>query len=58
MIANKPSTVTKQELITSIQRQNFKEIEIFEPLSDEVLAMLKRLKKDEKATLVILRERR
>jgi len=57
MIASKPNSVTKQQLISSLQRQTFKEIEIYEPLSDEVLKMLKSLRKDEKATVVVLRGR-
>ena len=57
MIASKPNSVTKQQLISSLQRQTFKEIEIYEPLSDEVLKMLKSLRKDNKATLVVLRGR-
>lgn len=57
MIASKPNSVTKQQLISSLQRQTFKEIEIYEPLSDEVLKMLKSLRKDDKATVVLLRGR-
>ena len=57
MIAAKPNSVTKQQLISSLRRQTFKEIEIYEPLSDEVLKMLKSLRKDEKATVVVLRGR-
>ena len=57
MIASKPNSVTKQQLISSLQRQTFKEIEIYEPLSDEVLKMLKSLGKDNKATVVVLRGR-
>jgi len=57
MIASKPNSVTKQQLISSLQRQTFKEIEIYEPLSDEVLKMLKSLRKDDKATVVVLRGR-
>lgn len=57
MIATKPNSVTKQQLISSLQRQTFKEIEIYEPLSDEVLRMLKSLRKDDKATVVVLRGR-
>ena len=57
MIAPKPNSVTKQQLVSSLQRQSFKEIEVYEPLSDETLKMLKSLKKDNKATVVILRGR-
>lgn len=57
MIASKPNSVTKQQLISSLQRQTFKEIEIYEPLNDEVLKMLKGLRKDDKATVVVLRGR-
>ena len=57
MIASKPNSVTKQQLISSLQRQTFKEIEIYEPLSDEVLKMLKSLRKDDKATVIVLRGR-
>ena len=57
MIAAKPNSVTKQQLISSLQRQTFKEIEIYEPLSDEVLKMLKSLRKDDKATVLVLRGR-
>ena len=57
MIAAKPNSVTKQQLVTSLQRQSFKEIEVYEPLNDETLKMLKSLKKDNKATVVILRGR-
>ena len=39
------------------QRQSFKEIEVYEPLNDENLRMLKSLKKDNKATVVVLRGR-
>ena len=57
MIASKPNTTNKQQLISSLQRQTFKEIEIYEPLNDEVLKMLKGLRKDDKATVVVLRAR-
>jgi len=57
MIAAKPNSVTKQQLVFSLQRQSFKEIEVYEPLNDQTLKMLKSLKKDSKATVVILRGR-
>lgn len=57
MIAAKPNSVTKQQLVSSLQRQSFKEIEVYEPLNDQTLKMLKSLKKDSKATVVILRGR-
>ena len=57
MIASKPNTTSKQQLISSLQRQTFKEIEIYEPLNDEVLKMLKGLRKDDKATVLVLRGR-
>ena len=57
MIVAKPNSVTKQQLVTSLQRQSFKEIEVYEPLNDETLKMLKSLKKDNKATVVVLRGR-
>lgn len=57
MIAARPNSVTKQQLVSSLQRQSFKEIEVYEPLNDQTLKMLKSLKKDSKATVVILRGR-
>lgn len=58
MLSPEPQIVTKQKLISSLQGRQFKEITIYEPLNDDVLAMLKRLKKDDKATVVILRSQR
>ena len=57
MIASKPNVVTKPQLISSLSRQTFKEIEVFEPLNDDTLKLIKSLRKDEKATVLILRSR-
>ena len=57
MIASKPNVVTKQQLMASLSRQTFKEIEVFEPLNDDTLKLIKSLRKDEKATVLILRSR-
>jgi len=58
MISSDPNKVTKQQLISSLQRKHFKEITIYEPLNAEVLETIKKLKKDEKGTVVILRSAR
>lgn len=58
MLVSDPTKVTKHQLISSLQRQQFKGIEVYEPLNLEVLDTLKKLKKDEKATVVILRSQR
>lgn len=57
MFSSSPTKVTKQQLLSTLQRQNLKEILVFEPLDDVRLAELKKLKKDEKTTVVILRNR-
>jgi hypothetical protein len=57
MIASKPNLVTKPQLMASLYRQTFKEIEVFEPLNDDTLKLIKSLRKDDKATVLILRSR-
>lgn len=57
MFSSSPTKVTKQQLISTLQRQVLKEILVFEPLDDVRLAELKKLKKDEKTTVVVLRNR-
>ena len=57
MIASKPKVVTKPQLMASLSRQTFKEIEVFEPLNDDTLKLIKSLRKDDKATVLILRSR-
>ena len=57
MIASKPNVVTKPQLMASLSRQTFKEIEVFEPLNDDTLKLIKSLRKDDKATVLILRSR-
>lgn len=57
MFSSSPTKVTKQQLISTLQRQVLKEILVFEPLDDVRLAELKKLKKDEKTTVVVLRGR-
>jgi hypothetical protein len=57
MIASKPNLVTKPQLMASLNRQTFKEIEVFEPLNDDTLKLIKSLRKDDKATVLILRSR-
>jgi len=57
MFSSSPTKVTKQQLISTLQRQNLKEVLIFEPLDEIRLAELRKLKKDEKTTVVVLRNR-
>lgn len=54
MISLNPQSISKKDLIAALQRQNFKEITIYEPLDDVALRALKGLKKDKKSTVVIL----
>jgi hypothetical protein len=57
MFSSSPTKVTKQQLISTLQRQNLKEVLVFEPLDEVRLAELRKLKKDEKTTVVVLRGR-
>ncbi len=57
MFSSSPTKVTKQQLLSTLQRQNLKEVLVFEPLDEVRLAELKKLKKDEKTTVVVLRNR-
>jgi len=57
MFSSSPTKVTKQQLISTLQRQNLKEVLVFEPLDEIRLAELRKLKKDEKTTVVVLRNR-
>jgi len=57
MFSSSPTKVTKQQLISTLQRQNLKEVLVFEPLDEVRLAELRKLKKDEKTTVVVLRNR-
>ncbi len=47
-------TMTKNELINALKKENFKEIAVFEPLDQVALNALKGLKKDKKVGVVIL----
>jgi hypothetical protein len=55
MFSSSPTKVTKQQLISTLQRQNLKEVLVFEPLDEVRLTELRKLKKDEKTTVVVLR---
>jgi len=57
MFSSSPTKVTKQQLLSTLQRQNLKEVLVFEPLDEVRLAELRKLKKDEKTTVVVLRNR-
>jgi hypothetical protein len=57
MFSSSPTKVTKQQLLSTLQRQNLKEVLVFEPLDEVRLAELKKLKKDEKTTVLVLRNR-
>jgi hypothetical protein len=57
MFSSSPTKVTKQQLISTLQRQNLKEVLVFEPLDEVRLAELRKLKKDAKTTVVVLRNR-
>ena len=57
MFSSSPTKVTKQQLISTLQRQNLKEVLVFEPLDEVRLAELRKLKKDEKTVVVVLRNR-
>ena len=55
MFSSSPTKVTKQQLLSTLQRQNLKEVLVFEPLDEVRLAELRKLKKDEKTTIVVLK---
>jgi len=55
MFSSSPTKVTKQQLISTLQRQNLKEVLVFEPLDEVRLAELKKLKKDDKTTVIVLK---
>ena len=57
MFSSSPTKVTKQQLLSTLQRQNLKEVLVFELLDEVRLAELRKLKKEEKTTVVVLRHR-
>jgi hypothetical protein len=48
-------TMTKNELINALKKENFKEIVVFEPLDQIALSALKKMKPDDKTTILVLK---
>jgi hypothetical protein len=50
--------MTRTELIAALKKQTFKQVEVYEPLDDDALKTLNGLKKDNKASVLVLHSQR
>ncbi len=48
-------TMTKNELINAIKKEKFKEIVVYEPVDQVALSAIKKMKPDDKTTILVLK---
>ena len=55
MAVKKTELLTKTELTSLLNRQNYKSIELFENLNPDLIELLKRVKRSDGVTVLVIR---